>query len=186
MLQADDTDDAAIIRDLRAGNLAGLGILYDRYGEAVYRLALKIIGNSQEAEDLTQEVFLAFWNSKNYDGERGSILVFLLTMARSRSLNLLRKERSQQQMLQRLGVQPSNHTPKLPMERASLSELSTLLAQALQSLPENQRQIIEMAYYEGLSQSEISQQLQLPLGTVKTRSRQGLLKLRKLLQDLVE
>lgn len=178
--------DTEVIQALRLGDLSALGILYSRYGEAVYRLALRILSNSQEAEDLTQEVFLTFWRTTTYDPERGSVLVFLLTVTRSRAINRLHQVRSHQQLLQRWRRNRPLNASNVPMENASLKELSHRVSQALQTLPDSQRQVLEMAYYHGLSQSEITQQLKIPLGTVKTRSRQGLLKLRQLLKDLVE
>ncbi|MEG3439011.1 sigma-70 family RNA polymerase sigma factor [Pannus brasiliensis CCIBt3594] len=184
MTRATDSD-REVIQDLFSGDRSALGILYDRYGEAVYRLSLRITGNAHEAEDLTQEVFLAFWRGATYDADRGSVLVFLLTLTRSRAINHLRQSRSRGQIL-RGWLDRTEYSPSpLPMDRASLDELSDRLAKALHSLPENQREILEMAYFDGLSQSEITERLQIPLGTVKTRSRRGLLKLKQLLQDLV-
>lgn len=178
--------DAEVFQALKLGDLFALGILYNRYGEAVYRLALRILGNVVEAEDLTQEVFLAFWRISTYDPNRGSMLVFLMTLTRSRAINRLHQVRSQQQLIQRWGrsIPPNRSNPL--MDQASLTEISQRVCEALQELPENQRQVLEMAYFDGLSQAKITQQLNIPLGTVKTRTRQGLLKLRQLLNDLVE
>ena len=182
-----DESDLHVLTALRQGNTTALGVLYDRYGTAVYRLALKIMANTTEAEDLTQEVFLAFWRGvEKYDVDRGTLIVFLLTITRSRALNRIKQQSSQQNLSQRVGtylpIAPSN--PGL--EAVSLIELQERMSVALQEIPANQKQVLEMGYYQGKSQSEIAQELDLPLGTVKTRSRQGLLKLRQFLQDLVE
>jgi len=181
-----DHEDATVIQAMRAGDLAALQVFYHRYGEAVYRLALRMLGNSSEAEDLTQEVFLTFWRTETYDPARGSVLVFLLTMTRSRAINRLNQVKSQQRLLQRWQHNQPTSVPNLPLENASLTELSHHVSEALQVLPDSQRQVLEMAYYDGLSQSEITERLGIPLGTVKTRSRQGLLKLRQLLKGWVE
>lgn len=181
-----DNEDNAVIQAMRSGDLSALETLYNRYGTAVYRLALRILNNSQEAEDLTQEVFLTFWRTTNYDPARGKVLVYLLTLTRSRAINRLNQARSQQKLRQRWNHHQPRDAQNMPMENAALTELSHRVSEALQIIPENQRQVLEMAYYDGLSQSEITEQLQIPLGTVKTRSRQGLLKLRQLLKDLVE
>lgn len=179
--------DTEVLQSLKSGDLSALTRLYERYGEPVYRLCLRILGNVAEAEDVTQEVFLAFWRNLTYDPARGSLLVFLLTLARSRSINRLRQVRSQQQLYQRWEGHLAPHAnSRSLMDHATLTELSERVGEALQQLPDTQRQVLEMAYYDGLSQSEITQRLNLPLGTVKTRSRQGLLKLRKLLNDWVE
>lgn len=179
-------EDIKLIQAMRSGDLSALGILYQRYGEGVYRLALRILSNSHEAEDLTQEVFLTFCRTTTYDGSRGSVLVFLLTMTRSRAINRLKQVRSKQQQLQRWQRSQPSNVPNAPMENAALKELSHYVSEALQALPDGQRQVLEMAYYDGLTQAEITEQLNLPLGTVKTRSRRGLLKLRQLLKDWVE
>jgi len=181
-----DREDAAVLQAMRSGDLAALQVFYHRYGEAVYRLALRMLGNSSEAEDLTQEVFLTFWRTEAYDPARGSVLVFLLTVTRSRAINRLKQVKSQQKLLQRWQHNRLTNAPNIPLENASLTELSHHVSEALQALPDSQRQVLEMAYYEGLSQSEITERLDIPLGTVKTRSRQGLLKLRQLLKGWVE
>jgi RNA polymerase sigma-70 factor, ECF subfamily len=163
-----------------------LEALYDTYGAAVYRLALRMLGNASDAEDLTQEVFVDFWQKQQYDASRGSLITFLLTMTRSRSLNRIRQRQSKSQLLQRWEkVMPMSYADN-SLEKAALSEVAQEIQRALQALPEAQRQILEMAYYEGLSQSEITARLAIPLGTVKTRSRQGLLKLRQLLHNLMD
>jgi RNA polymerase sigma-70 factor, ECF subfamily len=163
-----------------------LEALYDSYGEAVYRLALRMLGNAADAEDLTQEVFVDFWQKQQYDASRGSLITFLLTMTRSRSLNRIRQRQSKTQLLQRWEkVMPMSYADN-SLEKAVLAEVSEKIRVALDQLPSAQRQILEMAYYDGLSQSEITDRLDIPLGTVKTRSRQGLLKLRKLLHNLMD
>ncbi len=179
--------DLEVVVALQQGNTTALGVVYDRYGAAVYRLALRMLTNPAEAEDLTQEVFLAFWRGvEKYDPQRGTLLVFLLAITRSRALNRLRQQTSQRDLRQRFG----NHLPVLPqqpeMDAVVLTELSERMGMALKEIPIAQRQVLEMAYYQGKSQSEIAQELDLPLGTIKTRSRQGLLKLREMLRDLVE
>ncbi len=179
-------NEAELFQALQAGDLSALGAIYDRYGEAVYRLALRILGDVTEAEDLTQEIFLAFWRNLKYDPNRGKMLVYLLTMTRSRAINRLHQKRSQQMLLQRCQRTTPTHVESNLMENVSLGEISQRIGEALQEIPENQQQVLKMAYYEGLSQSEITKKLNIPLGTVKTRTRQGLLKLRKLLKDLVD
>jgi RNA polymerase sigma-70 factor, ECF subfamily len=182
-----DQTDVRVVIALQQGDTKALGIVYDRYGAVVYRLALRMLANPAEAEDLTQEVFLAFWRGiDKYNPDRGTLLVFLLTITRSRALNRLKQQHSQQNLHQRFGnyLPPADSHPG--MESVALNELSERMRAALQQLPAAQKQVLEMGYYQGKSQSEIARELVLPLGTVKTRSRQGLLKLRQLLQDLVQ
>ena len=179
--------DLHVLTALRQGDPNALGIIYDRYGAVVYRLALRMLVNTTEAEDLTQEVFLAFWRGVDtYDVDRGTLLVFLLTITRSRALNRLKQQSSQRNLQQRVGSYLPRTDRQPGMDSVTLTELQERMGAALQALPTSQKQVLEMGYYQGKSQSEIAQELDLPLGTVKTRSRQGLLKLRQFLQDLVD
>ena len=172
---------------LKTGQSEALGILYDRYASLVYRLALRILANPQEAEDLTQEIFVSFWRSNSYNPARGSISSFLMTMTRSRAIDKLRSRSTKLKFLQRWSQTIMTQTPTpTPFDTASLSQRSQHVNSALAQLPSSQRQVLEMAYYDGLSQSEIAKVLETPLGTIKTWSRQGLLNLRKNLQDFIE
>lgn len=178
--------DAELIHRLRAGQQKALGILYDRYGGLVYTLALKILNQPDEAEDLTQDVFLTFWKQDKFDPSRAALSTYLCLLVRSRAINKLHSLASQQRSIQRL--QQTTSTESLvptPLERASLAEQQHTLQQAMTQLSDNQKRILELSYYQGLSQSEIAQQLSLPLGTVKTNVRQGLIKLRQILGDAI-
>lgn len=179
--------DAELFQAMAAGQSSALGCLYDRYSSLVYRLALRILQNPQEAEDLTHEIFLNFWRSGSYNPTRGSLGSFLTTLTRSRAIDKLRSRGSNLKFIQRWSQMMVTETsPLTPFESASLTQRSHCVRNALAHLPEKQRQVLEMAYYDGLSQSEIAAQLDIPLGTIKTWSRQGLLNLRKNLQDFIE
>jgi RNA polymerase sigma-70 factor (ECF subfamily) len=179
--------DAELFSALKAGQSSALGILYDRYASLVYRLALRILANPQEAEDLTQEIFLTLWRRRTYNPARGSVSSFLTTLTRSRAIDKLRSRGTNLKFIQRWSQAMTAETlPPTPFELASLSQRSEYVRNALAQLPAKQRQVLEMAYYNGLSQSEIAKQLDIPLGTVKTWARQGLLKLRQNLQDFIE
>jgi RNA polymerase sigma-70 factor (ECF subfamily) len=177
--------DVDLLLALRGGQVSALGSLYDRYSRLVYGLAYKILGNAEEAEDITQEVFLTLWRRDAYNPSRGSLSGFLTTMTRSRSIDKLRSRSSKLRFIQRWQGIVKSEVTATPLEQASLGERSQLVREALSLLPESERLILEIAYYEGLSQSEIAERLNIPLGTVKTRSRQGLLKLRQTLQNQV-
>ncbi len=177
--------DMASIAALCRGEIAALDVLYDRYSHLVYKVALRILADPEAAADLTQEVFLSLWKKPDrYDINRGNLAVFLAVMTRSQALNRIRQIKSQQQIVQRMGrSHVPTHFDAPGLDHLSHEELRDRMGQALQQLPDNQRQVLEMAYYDDLSQSEITEKTGIPLGTVKSRSRQGLLKLRKLLKD---
>ena len=181
--------DVEILQAWRSGSSQAFGIFYDRYGELVYRLSLRILSSPQEAEDLTQEIFILLSRNSTYDSKRGSIATFLTVLTRSRAIDRIRKTRSQQQHLQKweqgIASELDIRTSSL-MENASLAERSEKVKLALAKLPENHRQVLEMAYFDGLSQSEIAKMLGAPLGTVKSWARNGLIRLRESLQDTLE
>ena len=181
------TDEAIFAAFIR-GDSSALGTLYDRYGLLVYRLIYRMLKNTSEAEDLTQEIFLSLQERPKYNPERGSFYTYLMMLTRSRTIDKLRSKRSQGNLLQNIGKMNNifgqeNNTN--PIEIASVEERGIQVRNALGNLSANQKKILELSYYEGLSQSEIAARLQIPLGTVKTHSRRGLLKLKKNLQTLV-
>jgi len=160
-----------------------LGALYDACSCHVHRLALRLCRSRQEAEDLTHDVFLRFWQQGRYEPTRGPVLAYLLLLTRSMAINRLNQRRNRWQLLQRWSEQLRPASVRTPQESAEQGDLAERVRAALATIPPNQRQVLELAYYEGLSQSVIGERLQLPLGTVKTRSRQGLIRLRELLID---
>jgi RNA polymerase sigma-70 factor, ECF subfamily len=186
ILLCSDTTDADLIVNLRLGNRYALSILYDRYGGLVYTLALKLLEHNDEAEDLTQEVFLNFWKQDKFDPKRGKLISYLCLITRSRSLDKLRSRQSEQKSLARLQqtITPAAELPT-PLEKVAFTEEQLIVRQSLTTLSEQQRLILELSYYQGLSQSAIASQLNLPLGTVKTHMRQGLIRLRQLLQSQI-
>ncbi len=186
--QMNEVTDEAVFNAFVRGDVAALGILYDRYGLLVYRLIYRMLNNAQEAEDLTQEIFLSLQVNAKFDPKRGSFYTYLMMLTRSRTIDRLRSKTSKGKFWQNIkGLKSSIEPKKLvsPLERASREERAIKVRNALQNLSANQRQILQLSYYEGLSQSEIAKRLNIPLGTVKTHSRRGLLKLRKNLHNLV-
>lgn len=179
--------DADLYRDLRAGQSTALGVIYDRHAGLVYGIALNVLGNAQEAEDLTQDIFLTLVRGSSYDPQRGSLRTFLAILTRSRALDRIRSRGAAHRVLQRWQPNKSEEiAANLPLEQASQDEQSQQVQSALAQLSEEQQQILRMSYYDGLSQSKISEQLNVPLGTVKARARRGLLKLRQTLTDYTQ
>ena len=177
--------DAELVGGIRAGRSASLAQLYDRYASLVYTLALKLLQDSRDAEDLTQEVFLSLWKRNHYDPARGSLSSYLTVLTRSRAIDRLRQRstvRKTRDRWFRTMIPPSLPTP---FDRASMEERRERVRCALDRLPANQRRVLEMAYYEGRSQTEIAKQLNAPLGTVKSWARRGLLNLRDALAEII-
>lgn len=185
MLVATHPSDLEMFQALKARQASALGQLYDSYGDMMYALAFRILRNSQEAEDLIQEIFEALWQNCSYSPQRGSLKSFLMLLVRSRSLDRLRSQKSTQNALERAGHSEVDRSLDKPLETVVSDEISQRVRAALAELPENQRQAFEMAYFEGLSQREISQSLEVPVGTVKSWFRLGFTKLRRSLNDLM-
>ena len=164
-----------------------LGILYDRYAGLVYGLALAALRDADDAQDLTQDVFLTLYREHGYDPARGALGGFLATMTRTRAIDRLRARDRKVRLLgdfHRASVPTSD--PFTPLERLSMVECTERVRAALAELPENHRRVLEMAYYRGLTQSEIAADLDASLGTVKSWARRGLLGLKHALGDLLE
>ena len=177
--------DIELYLALKSGRDDAFGIIYDRHAGLVYGIALKILGNSQEAEDLTQDVFLSIARSSSYQPTRGSLRTFLAILTRSRAIDRVRSRNNTRKVLGQWQDNQQQTATEAPFEQVSRSEQSQEVRDALAQLSDPQQQILQMAYYDGLSQSEIAKQLQIPLGTVKARARRGLLKLRQTLRDYV-
>jgi RNA polymerase sigma-70 factor (ECF subfamily) len=161
------------------GDHDALAELYDRHARLVYSLALRIVRDQGDAEDIVQEVFAQAWRQAGrYQASRGSVIAWLLNLTRSRAIDRLRGRRSRPEAA---GDPVELQLPDLAQpidEVLALSGQATQIRAAVQELSVLQRIAIELAFYEGLTHVEIAERLELPLGTVKTRIRQGLLKLK--------
>ena len=181
-----DSSDAELVYLLRNGKKQALAILYKRYVGLVYSIAYKFLQNEQLAEDLTQDIFVTFWQKDKFDPNKGKLSSFLGLLTRSRAIDKIRSGNTTKNFLnrwQKIYSEESNVSS--PLEQVSLTERQQKLQQALKQLPELQRQILEMNYFQGLSQAKIAQQLNLTLGIVKSRYRQGMSQLKNLLIEIV-
>ena len=174
--------DRMLAERLKSRDGSALGALYDSYGSVVYAIALRILRSGSDAEEVTQEVFLYAWEkADHYDAGRGSLIAWLATKARSRSIDRLRERQSRDRRHEALAQESLADFPPPapgPERELSLAESRTIVRRALDQLPPEQRETLEIAYFEGLTQAEIAERTRTPLGTVKTRMRQGLLRLR--------
>jgi RNA polymerase sigma-70 factor, ECF subfamily len=182
----EQSTDLELFLAIQAQQVKALEVLYDRYSKLVYSTAIAILNNVEEAEEVTQETFLRLWQrSEIYQPQRGSLSGFLMTLTRSRSLDRLRSRSAHHQKLERIQtLGPDVLDYNSPLEFVTVEERSNLVREALKQLSPGDRQLLETAYYEGLSQSEIAARDGVPLGTVKSRARQALKKLRTLLNHL--
>ena len=174
--------DQETLSRLAAGDADALASLYDRYARPVYSLAYRVLSDPGEAEDLVQEVFAQVWRqAARYDARRGAVASWLMTITRTRAIDRIRARRARPDGVP---VEPgrAEQMPDAghPQEQVVIAtEQVARLRAALPQLPLVQRLAIELAFFEGLSHNEIAERLEQPLGTVKTRIRLGLLKLRE-------
>ena len=180
-------EDLECLRRLASGDQASAARLYDRHARPVYSLILRIVGDEGESEEVLQDVFAqAFGQAARYDASRGPVAAWLLMMARSRSIDRLRARKARPEGQASADPHAIDEMPGSSPDAASAmldDEQARLVQQALRALPVIQRTAIELAYYDGLSHREIADRLEEPLGTVKTRIRLGLLKLRDVLAE---
>jgi RNA polymerase sigma-70 factor (ECF subfamily) len=178
-------EDRQAMSRLAAGDRSVIGSLYDRHARAVFSLAVRVLGNGADAEEIVQDVFSQVWSqAARFDAARGTFAAWVLMMTRSRAIDRLRARRAGAAALAADPVGEAADPIPTQEESVIAREDADRVRGALQDLNLSQRTAIELAYYEGLSQSEIAERLQEPLGTVKTRIRSGLLKLRAALQGV--
>jgi RNA polymerase sigma-70 factor (ECF subfamily) len=175
--------DADLFLRLQNGETDALAILYDRHAALVYGIALHLLTNTTEAEDLTQDVFLILTKKSTYDPQRGSLRTYLSILTRSRALDRLRTHTRRQKIRYQAVNEQEQVLSANPMEEAAQLERSQEVLEALEQLSTKEREVLRMAYYQGLSQAEIATRLSTALGTVKSRTRRGLLKLRQALTN---
>jgi RNA polymerase sigma-70 factor, ECF subfamily len=174
-------NDVELMKAVAAGDETALAQVYDRYRVILFGLLMRILNNREEAEDVLQEVFLQVWRrAADFDESRGRPFTWLVTLARSRGIDRLRSLAARE----RVAIAGAREESELVSDAATdafRSEQRGLVSTALSQLPEEQKKPLMLAYFDGLTQSEIATRLGAPLGTVKTRMRTGMLKLRELL-----
>lgn len=184
----DALSEVDLINRLRRREPKAMADLYDRYGKLVFSVILKVVRDQTVAEDLTQETFLRVWNrTQFFDSEKGALGPWILAVARNRAIDYLRSVDGR--MAKRATeFEPAHEHPTafLHLERDILnSDRAKLIRGAFQKLTPNQRVVIEMAYWEGLSQVEMADRMKQPLGTVKTWVRTALKTLRNELEEVL-
>jgi RNA polymerase sigma-70 factor, ECF subfamily len=167
------------------GNPRAFELIYDRHGGAAFSLAYRMVGNRVAAEDIIQEAFLSIWRSRmRYDRSRGSVRTWVLGIVHNRAIDALRRGASHDRRQETLdGVEERHEAPERTDVEAARREEARSVQTALETLPDDQRRTIELAYFGGFTHTQIAELLDQPIGTVKGRMRLGLDKLRRQLAE---
>jgi RNA polymerase sigma-70 factor, ECF subfamily len=181
--------DVDLMLGIQSGDADALSQLYDRYNGIMKALILRIIHNDTEADDLLQEVFMEIWNqAKNFSAEKGKPLGWMVTLTRRRAIDALRKKQAYNRAEERLQAEPEQQplawVQNVTEMQIRAGDTRALMAKVISSLPEAQQQVIELAFFQGMSQREIASNTNIPLGTVKTRLELGLKKIYDGLKEL--
>jgi RNA polymerase sigma-70 factor (ECF subfamily) len=181
--------DVDLMTGIQAGDPDALSQLYDRYSGIVKALILRIIHNNSEADDLLQEVFMEIWNqAKNFSAQKGKPLGWMVTLTRRRAIDALRKKQAYSRAEEGLRAQPEQQpdawVKNVTQEEIESGDTRAVMAKVISSLPEAQQQVIDLAFFQGMSQREIAAHTNIPLGTVKTRLELGLKKIYDGLKEL--
>lgn len=186
-----DLSDEELMQRLVCQDVGALRALYTRYGNLVYSVALRVVRDPHVAEDMTQEIFFRLWRKpESYAATRGKFSTWLTSVSRNRAVDEIRSrnrrfrhETASPEEQEREFAGPENVDPAM---RAEVSDQRRLIMLAMESIPAEQRETIELAYFGGLTQQEIAERLNQPLGTVKTRIRLGMQKLRVVLAPQIK
>jgi RNA polymerase sigma-70 factor (ECF subfamily) len=179
--------DADVIRRIRAGDRAAFLEVYDRYAPLLLSVAARVLGDRREAEDVLQDVFTQIWHkSSGYDAELGSLSSWAVTLTRNKAIDRIRASTRRRRLMEEIAISAET-AADAPMPSANEllhgRERAQHIRAALADLSADQRQVIELAFFAGLSRSEIAARLGQPLGTIKARIRRGMLRLREQLGD---
>jgi RNA polymerase sigma-70 factor (ECF subfamily) len=182
-------DDEQLILKVAEGDRTAFGSLYDRFSSPLYSLALKMLANEAEAQDLLQEVFLSVWNkASTFRADRGTAFSWVVTQLRNRAIDRIRSRRRRGELLEANApdLEPSGSTVSSSADNCDISERAREVRSALRQLSDDQCQVLRLAYFEGLTQAEIAEKLEEPLGTIKARAHRGMARLRSILKGLHE
>ncbi len=186
-IRSRDQELTALVQQVAEGDQSALATLYDTTNRLLYGLILRVLNDASSAEEVLLDVYTQVWRqAASYDTSRGAPLAWLTTIARSRAIDRLRsgwQDQRRKEPLESLGDAVADTAS--PEEMTVASERQRFVRAALNALSPEQREVIELAYYSGLSHSEIAAKLNQPLGTVKTRTRLGMIKLREALSPLL-
>lgn len=181
-------NDIKLLRDIGTGSRSSFARFYDQHARLLFSIACKILNDSKEAEDVLQEVFLQIWDKAGqYDARLGRPLSWAVTLTRNKAIDHIRSSQRRAKLMENAVTEMSSqqNDPGAANESLRHRENARLVSSAVAELPVEQRQAIELAFFSGLTQNEISETLKQPLGTIKARIRRGMLKLRDRLEGCV-
>jgi RNA polymerase sigma-70 factor (ECF subfamily) len=183
----DHTAEIELIRQIGKGNRAAFASFYEQFAGVIYSTALKVLNDQRDAEDVAQEVFVMIWDKATmYDPSRGKPLTWAVTMTRNKAIDKLRSLQRRFRLKEQVEKEAScddQLQERAPLQDLEDSERGQIVRSAVMKLSKEQREVIEMAYFSGLTQNEIAEELNEPLGTVKARIRRGMMKLRRLVSS---
>lgn len=172
---------SALLKQIESGEEAALLALHDRFANAVYSVAYRVLNNQQDAEEVTQDVFLRLWDkAQTYDPQKGKFLSWLLTITRRLAIDRLRKRNRREPPPNSVSMDEKPYLWETTLISENFDDLQRSLLSVLDELPDDQQQTIQLAYFYGMSHSDISDYLSRPLGTVKSQIRLGMQKLRSI------
>lgn len=181
-----ELSDVELLHAMARGDEAALARLYDAYRVILFGLLVRILNSREEAEDILQDVFIQVWRrAKDFDEKRGRPFTWLVTLARSRAIDRLRQLSARQRLADGAAREQTHEVSDALTDTVKVAQ-QQVVRRALSELPEEQRRTLVLAYFDGLTQSEIAAKLNAPLGTIKTRMRSGMIKLRALLGSQLE
>ncbi|HLR32835.1 MAG TPA: sigma-70 family RNA polymerase sigma factor [Fodinibius sp.] len=191
VLHGNSDDEIKLIKGIRAHDADALEELYELYNQLLFGIVLSIVKKRPIAEDVLQEVFVNIWSdADSFDEDRGNVYGWLVTLARNKAIGRIRSKEHKTRQETSESIQDPFFTLEDdivdPLETTIFSNRAELVKKALQELPETQSQVIKIAYYRGAIQAEIADHLGIPLDTVKIRTREGMMKLKRILETYIK
>lgn len=191
MAHSGSEKEVELMQKIKANDAEALKELYNLYDRLLFGMILSIVKKREEAEDVLQEVFLTIWEKAHtFKEKRGNVYSWVVTITRNKAIDRIRSKGYKTQQKASVSI---NEPPFIlegnkfdPLETTIYSDRAELVQKALDEIPESQREVLKIAYYRGMTQSEISEHLEIPLGTVKTRTRQGMIKLKNILESFIQ
>lgn len=179
-----------LMKKIKAKDDKALAELYDLYNRLLFGMIISVVKKREEAEDVLQEVFVKIWEkAHSFNEDRGNVYSWIVTLTRNKAIDRIRSKGYKTQQKASQDVDAPEFTLEGdkydPLETTIFSDRAELVRKALGEIPESQSEVLEIAYYRGMTQSEISDHLEIPLGTVKTRMRQGMIKLKDILGEFI-